>query len=621
MKVSMLHKRIEGIVIAVGIFLNGQAFGQRSAALPSDTLAEIGVSVITARDFLERIELMPWPGKDRAAEHDSAKIRALRSLVAEYLLAQEAAVRGLGRDSSSQRRRLELERLMVRDELYKREVLSRVSVDPQELSLGLRRYPRELKILFLRAPTRAAAGELRDSLGTYRTVDSTLRRVSSRLLIRCDTLSLQFGSLDRTLEDTAYALNSRRSLSGVLRSDLYGWGLVVFLGEGSNAEALKKSIPDRRTAVENIIRRRKQDARAASFTGSILSPQRAEADSALFEMMAAVLQGLVLHDPAARASKGVYRIFVADLDTVERVLERDLQRVFVQVSSGGLTLAEVLDELRSREMSMVSLDPERFRNRLNAYIKDVVGAELIAREGYRQGLERSENVRRDVAVWERTWLATALIRNLTESVEVTDAEVMDYCVRNGAVLGRPYEVNIREVLSDSLAGALRVLERMSNGEDLADLAREVSTRNVWREKGGESGYFNVGAQPALGFTALWTDSGSIGGPVRLPEGFSLFRLLGKRVAVRDSVPSPDSLRALARSAVWAERQRRVVEEYVSRLAKESGVNIHYDRLRSLHVNPANMVTRRFIGFGGVITAVPSITPIWRWEGEQPDVVP
>jgi len=306
---------------------------------------------------------------------------------------------------------------------------------------------------------------------------------------------------------------------------------------------------------------------------------------------------------------------------VEQVLEQDLQRVFVHTASGGLTVADVLDGLRSRDMSVVSLDPERFRNRLNAYVREVVAEELIAREGYRQGLERSENVRRDVAVWERTWAATALIRNLTASAEVTEAEAMEYCIRNGAVLGHPYEVNIREVLSDSLAGSLRVLERMSNGEDLAVIAAEVSTRKGWREKGGESGYFNVGARPLLGFAALWTDSGSIGGPVKLPEGFSLFRVLGKRVALRDSVPSPDSLKILARRAARAEHQRRVVEEYVGRLAKENAVKIHYDRLLKLHVNPANMVTRRFIGFGGVITAVPSITPIWQWEGERPMVVP
>jgi hypothetical protein len=55
-------------------------------ALPTDTLADIGTAVISARDLLERLELMPFPGKDHPAQHDSAKMLALRALVAEKLL-------------------------------------------------------------------------------------------------------------------------------------------------------------------------------------------------------------------------------------------------------------------------------------------------------------------------------------------------------------------------------------------------------------------------------------------------------------------------------------------------------------------------------------------------------
>jgi hypothetical protein len=29
-----------------------------------------------------------------------------------------------------------------------------------------------------------------------------------------------------------------------------------------------------------------------------------------------------------------------------------------------------------------------------------------------------------------------------------------------------------------------------------------------------------------------------------------------------------------------------------------------------------MFTRRFIGFGGVVTAVPTILPLWNWKGDQ-----
>jgi len=117
-------------------------------AIPEDTLAEVGSSVLTARDFLERFELMPFLGKDQATRHDSAKVQALRALVAEQLLSQEAAVRGVNRDSISLRRRNGLERMMVRDELYKREVVAKVTVNDRELSAGMRRYPLELKLLF-----------------------------------------------------------------------------------------------------------------------------------------------------------------------------------------------------------------------------------------------------------------------------------------------------------------------------------------------------------------------------------------------------------------------------------------------------------------------------------------
>ena len=84
-------------VLAIGA---AQVVAQPGKTLPTDTLATVGTSVITAKDFLERFELMPWPGKDRRAEHDSAKVKALRSMVAERLLAQEADARSAAASSS-----------------------------------------------------------------------------------------------------------------------------------------------------------------------------------------------------------------------------------------------------------------------------------------------------------------------------------------------------------------------------------------------------------------------------------------------------------------------------------------------------------------------------------------
>jgi hypothetical protein len=59
----------------------------------------------------------------------------------------------------------------------------------------------------------------------------------------------------------------------------------------------------------------------------------------------------------------------------------------------------------------------------------------------------------------------------------------------------------------------------------------------------------------------------------------------------------------------------MMKTYVAGLAKEYGVDIRYDRLNAVTIQPANMVVRRMIGFGGIITAVPMLYPNWEWMKE------
>jgi len=54
-------------------------------------------------------------------------------------------------------------------------------------------------------------------------------------------------------------------------------------------------------------------------------------------------------------------------------------------------------------------------------------------------------------------------------------------------------------------------------------------------------------------------------------------------------------------------------------AERTGVRLYLDRLARVKVLPSNMATRRFIGFGGVVTAVPMILPALDWKGEQTGV--
>ena len=604
------------ILLLCGIAFAAAPLRAQRGTIPGDTLAEIGTAVISARDFLERLELMPFPGKDRPQEHDSAKIRALRALVAEKLLAQDAAVRGLNRDGASLRRRLALERLMVRDELFKREVTAKAVVNDRELSAGMRRYPLELRVLYFPAASASLARELRDSLASRSSIDSAVHLLSRRLLRRVDTLTVKFGSQEWTLEDTAYALSMRRRLSEAVKTDYLGWGVAYLLEESPNQEASDKSVPDRISAVRSIVRQRKMDAIAAKFQGRILSPQRAEVDSLFFDSVAHLLRSRVAGDAAARAGKGGYRLASTDLDSLEVAFAARLNDELVHIAGGGMTLQEVIDAMRSQELAFPVLESEPFLGRLNAAVKDVVREELLAREGYRQNIQHSGPVKRDVAIWNDYWASAAMIQSIKNSVTASEQEAVDFLVRYGAALGAAYEVNVREVLCDSLSRALDVLRRALQGESLGVMARQLSRRAGWSARDGESGFFAVDVYPSLGFPALFQDSGSIGGPLQLKEGYSVFTTLGTRTSRPDGKLHLDSLMDSGIRGARSLKQERAVDSAVSALAGRAGVRLYLDRLARVNVSPSNMFTRRYIGFGGVMTAVPTIPPLWKWKGEQ-----
>ena len=102
---------------------------QERAVLPQDTIARIGKSAITAREFLERLELVPFPRKYKPSQIDSVKVRALYSLIAEKVLANEAKRENLSEDNITKLMHHELENLFIRDELFKREVEANANAD------------------------------------------------------------------------------------------------------------------------------------------------------------------------------------------------------------------------------------------------------------------------------------------------------------------------------------------------------------------------------------------------------------------------------------------------------------------------------------------------------------
>ena len=608
----ILHKGFLIVVLVFGSWTlaKGQEYG---SPLPTDTLAKVGTSVITARDLIERIELMPWPEKEKPREHDSSKVKALNSIIAERMLAMEGRQLQVGTDEVAELKMKAMEKLFVRDELFKRKVRDKVNISEEEIRDGLTRFAWELHLVAIGVKDRFAGDSLYRMLRRYPDLASILQKYPVGFVTAVETVKVNFGGLDTTFEKEVYAIGKRK-FSKPFISQTYGWVVAVLLERTSNPVYEKMAWTDRRHRVDEALRRKKEAALANRYYNSILIPRKAKADSVVFTIFARGLRTLLLRDSTAHKRSGLFAVTSEDVDELLTIFAPELKRSFVEMDDKAMTFGDVIEAFRSERFGFPSLDVGRFESSLNAFVRTVVQSELVAREGFRQNLQYTEHVRHDLGLWSGYWTSRYLMWILNDTVRVSEEELVTATMKSLPAIGDVYRVNVQEVLCDSMTTVERLFESLAKGISLDSLARKYSKR-TWAATGGVSGYFPLSQHPELGCRAMLADTAQLIGPVRLPEGYSIFKVLGKKRISIGEYPEADSLRINIKTNLTARKRQSSMNVYLANLAQKYSVEIYYRNLKGVEIQPANMFTRRVIGFGGVITAAPMLYPNWEWVRE------
>lgn len=590
-------------------------FGYQTNQLPQDTLATVGTSVITARDFLERFELMPWPRKDVKSRIEFTKLEFLYSLVAEKLMALEASAQQIGYDSATQSIQYNLERLFVRDELYKREVLPGIDISNNEINAGLRRYAFEIEVEVLGILSREEGELLYKKYKQSKNKRAVLKKFYDSLYVPIDTVQVSFGSADPALEEGAFSID-KDSLSKPVESSIYGTVMLRLLKKYTNPEYAKFNRQDQTHKVRNIIKGRKEDSLAVKAFVSVTASQRAEANHDLFFMLADTIHALMSLDSNAYRTKNVYYLSGSLLDKIRKELGGYLNKEFVTFNAGDpMTFGEVLLGLSNNYVVFPNLQREYVRWVLNNNIKTVIQNELLTREGLRKNLQQSENVRHDLSTWMDNRRNALLMRAVLDTVTISDAEIEEEYQKDPAFYGAKVLVKVREILADSISQAKELREKLKRGEDFETLARKYSKRKEWAKNGGVSDLIDVKNLGDLGMFAATATIGNIEGPWKIKEGLTIFTVLERKV-IDDSLRMnfTETKRSIEQKLLGEKRQK-TLDRYIGTLAKKYGVTMNETNLRKTSTSTSSMFTWRHIGFGGRIVAVPQVMPQSGWVYE------
>ncbi len=252
-----------------------------------------------------------------------------------------------------------------------------------------------------------------------------------------------------------------------------------------------------------------------------------------------------------------------------------------QYDGGQITAADLIGAAKGRKGNVLETlgDAEQVVSFAEQYIVPDV---MIQEAAVRQGIDREEEVARWLEEQGKQLLVRVLrSKVLKEKVTITKDDLRQYYEANAERFLHPEQTEVQEILVRTEIEALRLKGMIEDGAAFGDLARRYSVRSL--EVRDDEGRFHIHRYESPQFggfveAAVEAAIGELTGPVKVQEGYSIFKVLS-RERKRETFAEAEMR---VRSQLRRHRYRNAFNEYMTELRSryESAVSIHEDRLEA-----------------------------------------
>ncbi|HLR02751.1 MAG TPA: peptidylprolyl isomerase [Virgibacillus sp.] len=253
-----------------------------------------------------------------------------------------------------------------------------------------------------------------------------------------------------------------------------------------------------------------------------------------------------------------------------------------ETKSGDITKDEFYDKMKEeagedvlQQMVLVKVlegsyeaSDEEVDKRIDS-LKDQMG-EQFDMWMQQEGFEDEDQLR------DQIYPAVLQEKALLEEVDITDDELKE------EYDSRKTEIKAQHILVDDEDTANEVKEKLDNGEDFEDLAKEYSTDGS-AENGGDLGYFSKGDMvPSFEEAAFNMDVDEISDPVQSQHGFHIIKVNDKRD--KEDFPSFDDMKDDLKSDILNEKLEEdptIAQNKMSELLKDADIDIKVEGMEDL----------------------------------------
>ena len=209
-------------------------------------------------------------------------------------------------------------------------------------------------------------------------------------------------------------------------------------------------------------------------------------------------------------------------------------------------------------------------------VSRMVELRLLANQAREEGLDDDPSTQARIQNAIDNQLANTYLTNYLASVEISESELKEAYEKAVENLGGEEQHRAWHILVKDEDTARELLEKLRNGADFAELAKEYSTDTVSGKNGGDLGWFSLDqmVEPFANAVAELEPGELSEEPVKSQFGWHIIKLEGVR---KSPPPSFEQMRPELEDRI----RRQAITDKIDALRSEANVEILTDEVRSM----------------------------------------
>ena len=558
-------------------------------------LARIGDKVITAQEFKARYELTPQLFRENKKIVKELKLEFLYSLIAEKLFSKYGDEIRLDTSASVKESLEYFEEMFVRDALYKKVIRERARSKADSLLSFYLANANNVQMIYIYSDNEEEIKNIHNLIKLGVSFDSLYSELKTD---RNDSLVVSVGELDRSIEDQLFPLPDG-SVSNPIRMD-DGWYIFKILRRYNPVLYKSKGWENDYKNSERIAIERAESEYYNIYTKEFFRDKEMRVNSKLLRIISSEIFSVLISRYSKEKSSTPYSLSIFDIPDIKKRLGSDtLNLTIVDMGYKKYSVGNLISFLRFDILSVDRIINSYIFNALSNKLRKFTEYKMLADEGYRLGLQNSDEVKEQIQMWKDNYYMQLVASDFIDSANITDQELQAYLQNNKNF--RTKKVNIIQIFSESLETMEKILAEVESGKDFREIAEYYSSLNSTDNYEIESGYFSVTENREIGRIADQMKIGEIYGPVSVGNKFLIFKLIDvKEDSVKISLAANEELRR----ELGYLKQHKAYNNFSSNLAVKYDLKICPDALNNIQVSSLQSIAYNYLGFGGRILAVP-----------------